>query len=438
MKLVFLQGQRSRSQRRIRDDVRDYEAKLEEEEENRPVLKAPKVKKVITDFFTKKSEVVSPKPAPKVVERIDPRERVELRILLQEIPKLEDVKKETPKKSKKSKESDQVVGEVVVKPQKLSLPCMIDHCDNIGRDRPDITMDTLEYMKFFTDEEFPDLKFLCAKHYKKALKEQEILREQQLTEDEEDISEHELEVIGVVQRQQSFAEIDVQSENGSSLRSSKRKPLPPPLLNGCWRLRPYSVEDIEDLRMKNLRKQKMQQKTQRVQDHGISPKAKKSRGSQSSNPNVLSDPNFVQQRVDALRLSKSGIHSWGMFAKKPICKHECIIEYIGEKIRNTLLDSREKEYEKIGSDYFFRLDEFWSLDATIKGGVARFINHTCDPNCFTRIIQVNGFDRVFIYALRDIDIGEELSYDYKFEFEEDKSKRIKCRCGTKNCRGYLN
>lgn len=90
-------------------------------------------------------------------------------------------------------------------------------------------------------------------------------------------------------------------------------------------------------------------------------------------------------------------------------------------------DKREKEYEraKIGSDYMFRIDSETVCDATHHGNVARFINASCTPNCFTQIITVNGSKRIAIYAKRDIYPGEELSYDYKFQPEFDESKRIR-------------
>ena len=65
----------------------------------------------------------------------------------------------------------------------------------------------------------------------------------------------------------------------------------------------------------------------------------------------------------------------------------------------------------------------------------RFINHSCDPNCYTRPILVNHKHRIVLYAKRDIQVGEELSYDYKFPEEDVK---IPCNCGSAKCRTYLN
>ena len=117
-----------------------------------------------------------------------------------------------------------------------------------------------------------------------------------------------------------------------------------------------------------------------------------------------------------------------------------LVEYRGEIIGNSVTEKREKEYEdaKIGSDYMFRLDGLAVCDATKHGNVARFINHSCDPNCFTRIISSEGNKRIVVYAKRNISAGEELSYDYKFRLEYDEDKRIPCHCGSNDCRGFMN
>lgn len=114
-----------------------------------------------------------------------------------------------------------------------------------------------------------------------------------------------------------------------------------------------------------------------------------------------------------------------------------IIEYIGEIVRQKIADMREKEYEKIGigSSYLFRMDEDQIVDATLSGNLARFINHCCDPNCIAKIISINGEKKIVIYAKEDIEVGQEITYDYKFPVEDDK---IPCLCGSPNCRGTLN
>ncbi|PIA19450.1 SET domain-containing protein, partial [Coemansia reversa NRRL 1564] len=147
--------------------------------------------------------------------------------------------------------------------------------------------------------------------------------------------------------------------------------------------------------------------------------------------------NQLTWRTKRLQFSKSAIHDWGLFASEPIFRKEFVIEYIGERIRSVLADLREEQYERegIGSSYLFRLDDNTVIDATKCGNVARFINHCCEPNCVAGKIVVDGTMRVVIYAARDIQIGEEITYDYKFPLEEEK---IPCLCGAANCSGYLN
>ncbi|KAJ2078005.1 histone methyltransferase set1 [Coemansia sp. RSA 988] len=147
--------------------------------------------------------------------------------------------------------------------------------------------------------------------------------------------------------------------------------------------------------------------------------------------------NQLESRTKRLRFSKSAIHDWGLFASEPIFQGEFVIEYIGECIRAELADLREEQYERegIGSSYLFRVDDDTVIDATKCGNVARFINHCCEPNCIARTILASGTKRVVIYADRDIQIGEEITYNYKFPSEEVK---IPCLCGAANCSGYLN
>ena len=145
-------------------------------------------------------------------------------------------------------------------------------------------------------------------------------------------------------------------------------------------------------------------------------------------------------REQQLRFDRSSIHAWGVFADEDIKEGEMLVEYRGEIIGNSVAEKRETEYEdaKIGSDYMFRVDGLSVCDATKQGNVARFINASCDPNCYTKIISIDGTKRIAVYAKRDIAAGEELCYDYKFPLEYDESKRIPCHCGARDCRGFMN
>ena len=150
--------------------------------------------------------------------------------------------------------------------------------------------------------------------------------------------------------------------------------------------------------------------------------------------------NDLSTRKKKLKFAKSGIHSWGLYALEPIEKEDFVVEYMGEYIRNPVAEARQKRYERQGfdDDYIFRVDADLLVDATRRGGLARFANHCCDPNCYSRIIQKGGKQRIALYSKRAIDAGEEITYDYKFDRDEDESKRIPCRCGAVRCFGFLN
>lgn len=147
--------------------------------------------------------------------------------------------------------------------------------------------------------------------------------------------------------------------------------------------------------------------------------------------------NQLQTRKKHLRFARSPIHDWGLYAMERIARGEMVIEYVGEIIRAAVADKREKLYERqgIGSSYLFRIDEDLVVDATKKGNLGRLINHSCDPNCTAKIITINGEKKIVIYAKQDIELGDEITYDYHFPIEQDK---IPCLCGSAKCRGYLN
>ena len=114
--------------------------------------------------------------------------------------------------------------------------------------------------------------------------------------------------------------------------------------------------------------------------------------------------NQLKKRKKPVKFARSAIHNWGLYAMENIAANDMIIEYVGEKVRQQVADMRERQYLKsgIGSSYLFRIDENNVIDATKRGGIARFINHSCTPNCTAKIIKVEGSKRIVIYALRDI------------------------------------
>ncbi|KAH8174223.1 COMPASS (Complex proteins associated with set1p) component N domain-containing protein [Sarocladium implicatum] len=150
--------------------------------------------------------------------------------------------------------------------------------------------------------------------------------------------------------------------------------------------------------------------------------------------------NQLKKRKKPVKFARSAIHNWGLYAMENMNKDDMIIEYVGEEVRQQIAEIRENRYLKsgIGSSYLFRIDDNTVVDATKKGGIARFINHSCMPNCTAKIIKVEGSKRIVIYALRDIAMNEELTYDYKFEREIGSLDRIPCLCGTPACKGFLN
>ncbi|XP_061389133.1 histone-lysine N-methyltransferase SETD1 [Musca vetustissima] len=147
--------------------------------------------------------------------------------------------------------------------------------------------------------------------------------------------------------------------------------------------------------------------------------------------------NQLKFRKKQLKFAKSAIHDWGLFAMEPIAADEMVIEYVGQMIRPIVADLRETKYEAIGigSSYLFRIDMETIIDATKCGNLARFINHSCNPNCYAKVITIESEKKIVIYSKQPIGINEEITYDYKFPLEDEK---IPCLCGAQGCRGTLN
>ncbi|XP_067143136.1 histone-lysine N-methyltransferase 2C-like isoform X4 [Centruroides vittatus] len=137
-------------------------------------------------------------------------------------------------------------------------------------------------------------------------------------------------------------------------------------------------------------------------------------------------------------LARSHIQGLGLYAARDIEKHTMVIEYIGQLIRNEIAERNEAIYEAQNRGvYMFRLDENRVIDATLCGGLARYMNHSCNPNCVAEVVQIDRENKILIIANRRITRGEELTYDYKFEVEDDQHK-IPCLCGAPNCRKWMN
>jgi SET domain-containing protein len=123
-------------------------------------------------------------------------------------------------------------------------------------------------------------------------------------------------------------------------------------------------------------------------------------------------PNIVRRR--------SALHGFGVFAAEAINKNTRIVDYAGELIRNDESEAREDRYLKDGCIWVFRVNRRWSRDAAVNGNIARFINHSCRPNCWFEVVDRT----IWIRASRRIRAGEELTYDYATIGE----RTIPCRC----------
>jgi SET domain-containing protein len=134
----------------------------------------------------------------------------------------------------------------------------------------------------------------------------------------------------------------------------------------------------------------------------------------------------------------SKIAGLGAFAVRPLRKGTRIIEYLGERISPDEADRRyEDDSSREALVLLFSVDARTVIDAGIDGNEARFINHSCEPNC--KAVTRSG--RVHIWSLRDLQKGEELTYDYNLTREglQDAAaeERYKCRCGAPTCRGTM-
>jgi uncharacterized protein len=144
--------------------------------------------------------------------------------------------------------------------------------------------------------------------------------------------------------------------------------------------------------------------------------------------NLIRDPHIDPRRARfRLKVAPSGIHGQGVYAAEPIPPRRKVIEYTGERIGR-----REAKRRGCGPrTYLFTLDNYWTLDGAVGGSGAELINHSCDPNLYSRISK----GRIIYMSRRAIRRGEELTVDYRFS---DKIEDVPCRCGAARCRGTIN
>lgn len=138
------------------------------------------------------------------------------------------------------------------------------------------------------------------------------------------------------------------------------------------------------------------------------------------------------------KVRRSRVHGRGAFAARRIRKGTRIIEYLGERVSHQEADRRyEDRGPRDNHTFLFIIDARTVIDAGVGGNAARFINHSCNPNCET----VMEGKRVFIEAIRTIQPGEELNYDYRLgrasDDPPDADEIYACRCGQANCRGSM-
>ena len=140
------------------------------------------------------------------------------------------------------------------------------------------------------------------------------------------------------------------------------------------------------------------------------------------------------------KVKRSKIHNFGVFASKDVKKGTKIIEYVGEKILKSEGDKRSAlriqkflDSKKTGSVYVFELNKKYDIDGSPAYNKAKYINHSCSPNCEVEIIK----NRIWIKSIKNIKKNQELSYDYGYEFDKDDFTDHGCRCGSKKCIGFI-
>jgi SET domain-containing protein len=135
------------------------------------------------------------------------------------------------------------------------------------------------------------------------------------------------------------------------------------------------------------------------------------------------------------RIRRSPIHGRGAFATRRIPAGTRLIEYAGDRLTSAEVDAKYPDESRY--TVLFAIDDDVVIDAAVKGNAARWINHSCDPNCDA--VVEDG--RIWIETIRDVRAGEELAYDYALELKERHTpaakRRFPCNCGTGRCRGTL-
>lgn len=146
-----------------------------------------------------------------------------------------------------------------------------------------------------------------------------------------------------------------------------------------------------------------------------------------------------------LSTRRSPIHGTGVFATRALRIGEAVLEYKGRRLTHAQADDLYGDGGEGGHTFLFTLNAHYIIDANQQGNSARWINHSCAPNCQALVVESASGDarrdRVVIEALRDIKAGEELTYDYGITLDVPHTVRLKklwaCRCGAPQCTGTL-
>ncbi|MES2683333.1 MAG: SET domain-containing protein-lysine N-methyltransferase [Pseudomonadota bacterium] len=146
-----------------------------------------------------------------------------------------------------------------------------------------------------------------------------------------------------------------------------------------------------------------------------------------------------------IEVRRSPIHGNGIFAARDLAAETRLIEYAGKRLSHAQADKRYAGNAETGHTFLFTLNDRYVIDGNQQGNAARWINHSCEPNCQAFLIEHPGrdrkLDRVVIETIRPLKAGEELAYNYAITLDERHTPRLKklweCRCGSPSCTGTL-
>jgi SET domain-containing protein len=144
-------------------------------------------------------------------------------------------------------------------------------------------------------------------------------------------------------------------------------------------------------------------------------------------------------------LRRSHIHGNGVFAAKSLPTKKRVVQYRGALLTHDEVDTTHGGDIETGHTFLFTLNDLFVIDGNTRGNIARWINHSCTPNCEATVVEHRSGDvakeRIFIETVRPVHAGEELTYDYGITLEDRHTLRLKkiweCRCGAETCSGTL-